>query len=107
VTLPPEDDPVDEALVRGGYLDDGGFTARVLDALPPPRRRAGAPRLVVAASVAGALVGAAALLGPGAPLLAALAAWLGGGVPLAAVPGAALGAAAVVAVTGLLVAFAD
>jgi hypothetical protein len=66
-------DPLDDALGRFPYLDDDGFTARVLSRLPP-RRRARAPLLVAAALLAAA-AGSAVLLGPGAPLLAALVAF--------------------------------
>jgi hypothetical protein len=96
-------DPVSDALARGPYLDDDGFTERVMARLPPRRWRARAPLLVAAALAAGA-AGSAALLGPGAPLLAALAAWAGGG---GAFPVAALCALAALGASGALVAFAD
>lgn len=100
-------DPVDEALSRGPYLDDAGFTARVLGALPPPRRARGRALVPLFALAAGGLAVALAL-GPGAGILPAIVAWLGGGVHgLGAVPVAALGAAGALAAAGLLVAFAD
>ena len=108
MTLPHED-PVDEALMRGGHLDDGGFTERVMGALPPPRRARIrlAPALVLSAALVAAAAGAAVVLGPGAALVAAAGAWLGGSVPLLAVPAAVVGAVAALAATGLLVAYAD
>jgi hypothetical protein len=98
---------MDDALSHGPYLEDGGFTARVMEGLPPPRRARG--RLLVPLfALAGVAVGAALLLGPGAASVAALGAWLAGGAAApGAVPAAALGAVLALAATGLLVAFAD
>ncbi len=100
-------DPVDEALSRGPYLDDAGFTARVLEELPPPHRGRG--RVVVPLfALAAAGLAVALALGPASGLLPAIVAWLGGGVHgLGAVPVAALGAAGALAAALLLVAFAD
>ncbi len=64
--LPP--DPLEAALARPPYLDDAGFTARVVAALPAPRRRG---RTAVLA--AGGLLST----GVGALLLAQLAPGLG------------------------------
>jgi len=104
-THDPSGDPVDEALEHGPYVDDGGFTARVMDGLPPPRRSRGRALVPVFALLAVAL---GLVLAPGAGILPALAAWLGGGAAtLGAVPVAAIGALLALAATGLLVAFAD
>jgi hypothetical protein len=100
-------DAVDDALAHGPYLEDAGFTARVLGRLPPARRARGRALVPVFALLAGAL-GVALVLGPGAGIFPALAAWLGGGVAsLGAVPVATVGALLALAGTGLLVAFAD
>ena len=101
------EDPVDEALAHGPYLEDDGFTARVLTGLPPPRRARGR-FLVPLFALAAVSLGVALLLGPGAALLPSIGAWLlSGPAALGAVPAAALGAGLALAATGLLVAFAD
>jgi len=108
VTLTHED-PVDEALQRGGHLDDEGFTERVMSALPAPRRARIrlAPALAIAAALAAAATGSAVLLGPGGALVTAATAWMGGAVSPLAVPAAVVGALAALMATGLLVAYAD
>ncbi len=91
--LPP--DPLEAALARPPYLDDAGFTARVVAALPARRRRA---RTAVLA--AGGLLST----GVGALLLAQLAPGLGPAL-LRSLSGAAPGgdALAALAVMGALI----
>lgn len=113
MTIDP--DRLDALLEREPYLDDGGFTARVLDRLPPRRRD---PRSLVlglsgaAAAVTAALVlpgavqaGLAALATVSLPALATLAL-----LPLALPHGLLAGAAAAVvaaAAVGLMVALEE
>ncbi len=93
------DDQLDALLAGSGPLEDDGFTSRVMEALPPPRRR---PRIAImlaatiggiaAATAAGQLpmsVAEALSRGPVGWALAAL--LLGGAV--AAVAGTAVGVA--------------
>jgi len=98
MTIDP--DRLDELLAREPYLDDDGFTARVLAELPPRRRD---PRpLVLGLSGAAAAVTAAVVL-PGA-VQAGLTALSAAALPVALPPGVLLGAAAALvaaAVAGL------
>jgi len=66
-------DPIDELLAREPYREDDGFTARVLERLPPRRRDRRAIALGLAAAAAAA-AGAFSLPMVGRDL-AALAAW--------------------------------
>jgi hypothetical protein len=88
-------DRLEEELAREPYLEDGGFTARVMGRLPPPRR---ARATVLALSgLAAAAIGAATLPGLVADLLrtaAAGPAWLPAGGAVAVGATLALGAAA-------------
>jgi hypothetical protein len=59
----PELDDLEERLRSPDYLDDTGFTGRVMEALPPRRASVRGPVLLAAATMAG-LVGAVALSGP-------------------------------------------
>jgi len=54
---PEESDPLD-ALLReqNSYLDDGGFTARVIQSLPPRRRAWLRPALLLSATAIGAVL---------------------------------------------------
>jgi hypothetical protein len=64
----PGEDPL-EALLRrhpGQGMPDGGFSARVLEALPPPRARIAWRRILLYSGGAG--VGAAAAIATGNPL---------------------------------------
>jgi len=65
-------DPIDEVLMRAPYIDDAGFTDRVMARLPPSRRRL---RVAILIASGGAAAAVAALLLPGAAeaLAAALA----------------------------------
>jgi hypothetical protein len=65
-------DPLDEAFASGPYLDDGGFTDRVMERLPPARRSARVPILLGFAIGAGAL-GVGLILGPASSLVPTLA----------------------------------
>jgi hypothetical protein len=57
MNLPQENDPLD-ALLReqNSYIDDGGFTARVIQSLPPRRRVWLRPALLISATVIGAML---------------------------------------------------
>ena len=67
------DDPL-EAMLVAPYLDDAGFTARVLDALPARRRARLRPLILLAATLLAGLC--ALVLGPGGQaVLAALSAF--------------------------------
>lgn len=97
-----QDGRLDELLEREPYLDDAGFTSRVMEALPPPRgdRR----RLVLGLSGAAAAVTALLVL-PEA-VRAGLAALGAVALPAALPTGLLVGAAAAVvaaAVIGLVV----
>jgi hypothetical protein len=72
----PPTDPVLDALANPPYVDDAGFTARVLAGLPrPSRARAIA---LAAGGLASAGVAGLVLAGPLLPLVGALSAgWLG------------------------------
>jgi hypothetical protein len=54
---PEEIDPLD-ALLReqNTYIDDGGFTARVVQSLPPRRRAWLRPALLIGATVTGSML---------------------------------------------------
>ncbi len=54
---PEENDPLD-ALLReqNSYIDDGGFTARVVQSLPPRRHAWLRPALLMSATVIGAVL---------------------------------------------------
>jgi len=96
------DGRLDELLEREPYLDDAGFTARVLEALPPPRRDR--RRLVLGLS-AGAAAVTALLVLPEA-VRVGLAALGAAALPAAVPAGLLVGAAATVvaaAVVGLVV----
>ena len=67
----PDLDPLDGAL-SGQYLDDAGFTERVMEQLPPARRSLRTPILMGFALASGAL-GVALALGPASGMVAALA----------------------------------
>jgi len=73
MTLPPLPpfDPLEDALAHPTHVDDAGFSARVLDALPRPGRA----RAFVLAAGGLASAGAAGLVlaGPLLPLVTALA----------------------------------
>ncbi len=85
-------DPLEELLARPPYLDDAGFTDRVMDRLPPRRSGLRAPVLLAGAAAAGAV--AAALLPQAvAPAAEILRAWR----PGEGLPGAALGGLAALA----------
>ena len=73
-----DDRPLEELLRAAvpAYLDDAGFSARILRALPPDRRRAERRRLALLCAGLAAGLGAAALLG-GEPLRQGLARSLG------------------------------
>ncbi|MCM2334287.1 MAG: hypothetical protein NDI82_10110 [Anaeromyxobacteraceae bacterium] len=93
--MTPDPDRLDALLENEPYLDDGGFAARVMDALPPPRRDR--RRLILGLSgVAAALT--AALVLPGA-VEAGLAA-LGALVLPAAIPAALVVGLAAAVVAG-------
>jgi hypothetical protein len=100
MTIDP--DRLDDLLAREPYLDDDGFTERVMAGLPPRRRD---PRpLVLGLSGAAAAVTAVLVL-PGA-VQAGLAALAVASLPATLPPGLVLGAAAALvaaAVAGLLV----
>jgi hypothetical protein len=101
MTIDPE--RLDELLEKEPYVDDAGFTARVLDGLPPPRRD---PRPLVLGLSAAAAAGTALLVLPGA-VQAGLQALAAVALPAAVGPGLLVGAAAAVvaaAVVGLVVA---
>ena len=85
-------DPVEDLLARQAHLDDGGFTDRVMAALPPSRPGWWWLPLALGATAAAAV---AAWVLPGA--LEAAAGALRGWRPGAAFPTAALAAAATVA----------
>jgi hypothetical protein len=91
MTEPPFDP--DEAF-RAETIPDAGFTERVLDGLPRPRRGR-APLLLAFATAAGGL-GAILASGPAAGLAAALVAWASGTPLVAATVAAALAAGAAV-----------
>jgi len=98
-------DRLDALLEAEPYLDDAGFTARVMDRLPP-RRRDQRP-LVLGLSAVAAGVSAALVL-PEA-VRAGLTALAGLALPVAVPPGLLVGLAAalvVAAVAGLVVAVA-
>ena len=101
MTIDP--DRLDELLEDEPYLDDGGFTARVMEGLPPRRRD---PRpLVLACSGAAAGVTGALVL-PGA-VQAGLQALAAASLPVAVAPGLLVGAAAALVaavIAGLVVA---
>jgi hypothetical protein len=83
-------DPVEASLRDAPYLDDGGFTEGVLEALPPRRPdRRGA--ILAVSGVAAAILGAATL---GEPLTAAVLALGAGGASGVLLLGAAVAAAA-------------
>jgi len=65
-------DPVEEALMRVPYVDDAGFTDRVMARLPPSRRRLRVA-ILIASGAAAAAVAALVLPGAAATLAAALA----------------------------------
>jgi hypothetical protein len=101
MTIDP--DRLDEHLAREPYLDDGGFTGRVMAELPP-RRRDARP-IVLGLSGAAAAVTAALVL-PGA-VQAGLAAASAVALPAALPPGLLVGAVAALvaaAVAGLALA---
>ncbi len=100
--MTPDPDRLDALLEREPYLDDGGFTARVLEALPPPRRSR--RRLILGVSGAAAALTAALVL-PGA-VKAGLAALGALALPAALPTGLVVGlaAAAVAGATAWLVA---
>ncbi len=96
-------DRLDELLEKEPYLDDAGFTARVVEALPPPRRDR--RRLILGLSGVAAAVTAALVL-PGV-VQAALALAAAAALPAALPPGLVVGlgaAVAVAAVAGLVLA---
>jgi len=100
MTIDP--DRLDALLEKEPYLDDAGFTDRVLDRLPPRRRDL---RPVVLGLSGAAAAATAALVLPGA-VQAGLAALAGLALPAAIPPGLLLGAAAALAaaaVAGLVV----
>ena len=101
MTIDP--DRLDELLAREPYLDDGGFTARVVAGLPP-RRRDPRPAVLGLAGVAAAVT--AVLVLPDA-VRAGLSALAAASLPAALPADLVLGAAAALAaaaVSGLLVA---
>lgn len=98
MTLDP--DQLDELLASEPYLDDDGFTARVMEGLPRPRRDLRPLVLWCSAAAAGVT---ALLVLPGA-VQAGLAALSAVALPAAVAPGLLVGAAAAVvaaAVVGL------
>jgi hypothetical protein len=100
MTLDPE--RLDELLAREPYLDDGGFTTRVMDRLPA-RRRDPRPLVLGLASAAAAVT--ALLVLPGA-VQAGLQAVAAATFPAPVAPGLLLGAVAAgvaAAVAGLVV----
>ena len=101
MTIDPEG--LDALLEKEPYLDDAGFTARVIDRLPARRRDLRPLALGISGAAAAAT---AALVLPGA-VQAGLASLAGLALPAAIPPGLLLGAAAAlvaVAVAGLVVA---
>jgi hypothetical protein len=102
MTLDPEGDGLDGALQREPYLDDDGFTARVMAGLPPRRRdpRPWALGLSGAAAAVTALLVLPGVVQAGLQALAAVP-W-----PAAVAPGLVAGAvaAAAAAIVGLVVA---
>lgn len=98
MTMDP--DELDALLAREPYLDDGGFTARVMEALPPRRD----PRAVILGLSGAAAAVTAALVLP-AVVQAGLAAVAAAQLPAALSPGLVVGAAAALTaglVAGLL-----
>jgi hypothetical protein len=99
MTLDP--DRLDELLEKEPYLDDGGFTARVMAELPPPRRDLRPWVKGLSAAAAGVT---AVLVLPGL-VQAGLAALATVSLPAALAPGLVVGLAAAVgagAVVGLV-----
>lgn len=100
MTLDPE--KLEALLADEPYVDDGGFTARVMDELPPPRRDL--RPFIMAGSVAAALATGILVL-PGA-VQAGLAAAASLSLPVAVAPGLLVGLAAAgcaAAIIGLVV----
>lgn len=87
---------LDELLAREPYLDDAGFTARVVAALPR-RRRDPRPLVLGLAGLAAAVTGALVLPEAVQAGLAWAVALLAATLPAAASPGLLVGAAAALA----------
>ena len=97
MTLDPE--KLEALLADEPYVDDGGFTARVMAELPPPRRD---PRpYIMGTSVAAALATGFLFL-PGA-VQAGLAAVSGLSMPVAFAPGLVVGLAAALCAAAVVV----
>jgi hypothetical protein len=65
-------DPIEEVLMRAPYIDDAGFTGRVMARLPPSRHRL-RTAILLASGCAAAAVAALVLPGAAAALATALA----------------------------------